>query len=146
MQIGKRVIESRRGSTGNEANPWFAIDRVGETDESHGPVWFGELGWSGSWRFTIERTSSDQCRVIGGLNPFDFSYRLAPGESLETPPFFAGFTIGYLFYDGTHYFVHHFAPTSRWGKFLRRHHMTHHFADHDGGFGVSSPLRLSSAG
>ena len=92
LQIGKRVIESRRGSTGNDANPWFAIDRVGETDESHGPVWFGELGWSGSWRFTIERTSSDQCRVIGGLNPFDFSYRLAPGESLETPPFFAGFT------------------------------------------------------
>ena len=92
LQIGKRVIESRRGSTGNEANPWFAIDRVGETDESHGPVWFGELGWSGSWRFTIERTSSDQCQVIGGLNPFDFSYRLAPGESLETPPFSAGFT------------------------------------------------------
>ena len=92
LQIGKRVIESRRGSTGNEANPWFAIDRIGETDESHGPVWFGELGWSGSWRFTIERTSSDQCRVVGGFNPFDFSYRLAPGESLETPPFFAGFT------------------------------------------------------
>jgi sterol desaturase/sphingolipid hydroxylase (fatty acid hydroxylase superfamily) len=55
-------------------------------------------------------------------------------------PFFAGFVIGYLFYDGTHYYVHHFTPTSRWGKLLRRHHMTHHFADHDGGFGVSSPL------
>jgi dihydroceramide fatty acyl 2-hydroxylase len=55
-------------------------------------------------------------------------------------PFFAGFVLGYLFYDGTHYFVHHFTPTSRWGKFLRRHHLTHHFADHDGGFGVSSPL------
>jgi sterol desaturase/sphingolipid hydroxylase (fatty acid hydroxylase superfamily) len=55
-------------------------------------------------------------------------------------PFFAGFVIGYLFYDGTHYYVHHFTPTTRWGKFLRRHHMTHHFADHDGGFGVSSPL------
>ncbi len=52
-------------------------------------------------------------------------------------PFFAGFTIGYLFYDGTHYFVHR-QPASR--KFLRRHHMTHHHADHDGGFGVSSPL------
>jgi alpha-galactosidase len=92
LQIGKRVIESRRGSTGNDANPWFAIDLVGETDESHGPVWFGELGWSGSWRFTIERTSSDQCQVVGGFNPFDFGYRLAPGESLETPPFFTGFT------------------------------------------------------
>jgi sterol desaturase/sphingolipid hydroxylase (fatty acid hydroxylase superfamily) len=55
-------------------------------------------------------------------------------------PFFSGFAIGYLFYDGTHYYVHYFRPTSRWGKFLRRHHMTHHFADHDGGFGVSSPL------
>jgi sterol desaturase/sphingolipid hydroxylase (fatty acid hydroxylase superfamily) len=55
-------------------------------------------------------------------------------------PFFAGFVVGYLFYDGTHFFVHHFVPTSRWGKFLRKHHMTHHFSDHDGGFGVSSPL------
>jgi sterol desaturase/sphingolipid hydroxylase (fatty acid hydroxylase superfamily) len=55
-------------------------------------------------------------------------------------PAFAGFVVGYLFYDGTHYYVHHFVPTTRWGKLLRRHHMTHHFADHDGGFGVSSPL------
>jgi sterol desaturase/sphingolipid hydroxylase (fatty acid hydroxylase superfamily) len=55
-------------------------------------------------------------------------------------PLFAGMVVGYLFYDGTHYYVHHFVPTTRWGKFLRRHHMTHHFADHDGGFGVSSPL------
>ena len=55
-------------------------------------------------------------------------------------PFFAGFTVGYLFYDGTHYFVHHFVPKGRWGKLLRRHHLTHHHADHDGGFGVSSPL------
>ena len=43
-------------------------------------------------------------------------------------------------YDGTHYYVHHFVPTTRWGKLLRRHHLTHHFADHDGGFGVSTPL------
>jgi sterol desaturase/sphingolipid hydroxylase (fatty acid hydroxylase superfamily) len=55
-------------------------------------------------------------------------------------PAFAGFVVGYLFYDGTHYYVHHFVPTTRWGKLLRRHHMTHHFADHDGGFGVSTPL------
>lgn len=55
-------------------------------------------------------------------------------------PFFAGFVVGYLFYDGTHYYVHHFIPRTRWGKLLRRHHLTHHHADHDGGFGVSSPL------
>ena len=66
---------------------------------------------------------------------FMFTMGRAVGE-----PFFAGFVVGYLFYDGTHYFVHHFVPRSRWGRFLRRHHLTHHFADHDGGFGVSSPL------
>jgi sterol desaturase/sphingolipid hydroxylase (fatty acid hydroxylase superfamily) len=66
---------------------------------------------------------------------FAFTMGIPRGE-----PFFAGFTVGYLFYDGTHYFVHHFVPKSRWGKLLRRHHLTHHFADHDGGFGVSSPL------
>lgn len=55
-------------------------------------------------------------------------------------PFFVGYGIGYLLYDGTHYYVHHFKQTTRIGKYLRKHHMTHHFADHDGGFGVSSPL------
>lgn len=55
-------------------------------------------------------------------------------------PYYAGFAIGYLGYDGTHYAVHHFKQTSRIGKFLKRHHMLHHHADHEGGFGVSSPL------
>jgi sterol desaturase/sphingolipid hydroxylase (fatty acid hydroxylase superfamily) len=54
--------------------------------------------------------------------------------------FFSGFTVGYLCYDGTHYAVHHFKQTTRVGKFLRKHHMLHHHADHHGGFGVSSPL------
>jgi sterol desaturase/sphingolipid hydroxylase (fatty acid hydroxylase superfamily) len=66
-------------------------------------------------------------------------FTLTLGRALGEPSF-AGFIVGYLCYDGTHYYVHHFVPTTRWGKFLRRHHLTHHFADHDGGFGVSSPL------
>jgi dihydroceramide fatty acyl 2-hydroxylase len=55
-------------------------------------------------------------------------------------PFFAGFVIGYLGYDGTHYAVHHFKPRTRLGKWVRRHHMLHHHNDHEGGFGVSTPL------
>ncbi|MDF2696779.1 MAG: Fatty acid hydroxylase, partial [Labilithrix sp.] len=39
-----------------------------------------------------------------------------------------------------HYALHHFKQTTRIGKFVKRHHMLHHHADHDGGFGVSSPL------
>ena len=55
-------------------------------------------------------------------------------------PFFAGFVLGYLVYDGTHYAVHHFKSRTRLGKWVKRHHMLHHHLDHDGGFGVSSPL------
>jgi alpha-galactosidase len=92
LQTGAHVIESRRGSTSHQANPWFAIDRPGETTEESGPVWFGALGWSGSWRITVEQTAMQQVRVTGGFNPFDFGYHLKPGEHLETPPFYAGFT------------------------------------------------------
>lgn len=55
-------------------------------------------------------------------------------------PLFAGLVFGYLVYDGTHYAVHHFKQTTRLGRFVKRHHMLHHHMDHDGGFGVSSPL------
>jgi alpha-galactosidase len=96
LQTGARVIESRRGSTSHQANPWFAIDRPLQTTEESGPVWFGALGWSGSWRITVEQTAMQQVRVTGGFNPFDFGYRLKPGEQLETPPFYGGFTNGGL--------------------------------------------------
>jgi alpha-galactosidase len=91
---GMKVIESRRGNTGHQANPWFAIDEGGRADESQGSVWFGALGWSGNWKFSIEQTAHQQVRVTGGFNPFDFSYPLAAGESLETPPFYGGYTEG----------------------------------------------------
>jgi alpha-galactosidase len=98
LDVGSQVIESRRGSTSHQANPWFALEGPdagsGANDEEHGPVYFGELGWSGSWRITMEQSSYHQVRITGGYNPFDFGYRLASGESLTTPPFYGGFTDG----------------------------------------------------
>ncbi len=55
-------------------------------------------------------------------------------------PLFAGFIFGYLVYDYTHYYVHHFVPKSNLGKQLREQHMRHHFQDHRFGYGVSSPI------
>jgi len=85
------VLESRRGSTGHQANPWFAI-QAGAPDEDHGEVWFGALAWSGSWRITVEQDQLDAVRVTGGFNPFDFGYVLHPGERLETPVFYGGYS------------------------------------------------------
>ncbi len=54
--------------------------------------------------------------------------------------FTAGFLAGYLFYDMTHYAVHHFPVKGRVFGTLREWHMRHHFQDPGNGFGVSSPL------
>jgi alpha-galactosidase len=92
VRPGARVIESRRGSTGQQNNPWFAIERGNSNDQDTGDVWFGALAWSGSWRITIEQDPLHQVRVTGGYNPFDFGYKLAPNEQLETPVFYGGYT------------------------------------------------------
>jgi alpha-galactosidase len=90
---GKKVLESRRGNTSHNLNPWFAIDAGGEADEEQGRVWFGALGWSGNWKLVVEETpAAHQVRVTGGYNDFDFSWPLQPGESLGTPPYYGGFT------------------------------------------------------
>jgi dihydroceramide fatty acyl 2-hydroxylase len=54
--------------------------------------------------------------------------------------FGAGFLAGYLFYDMTHYHVHHHRPRSRVGKVMRELHMRHHFQDDTRGFGISAPF------
>ncbi|MEE9208086.1 MAG: sterol desaturase family protein, partial [Gemmatimonadota bacterium] len=39
----------------------------------------------------------------------------------------AGTFVGYLAYDWMHYYTHHGRPKGRFGKFMRRFHMEHHF-------------------
>jgi alpha-galactosidase len=91
IHTGMKILESRRGHTSHGLNPWFAIDPSDASEET-GRVWFGALAWSGNWRITVEQTPYSQVRVTGGFNTFDFAYPLKPGESLETPEFYAGFS------------------------------------------------------
>jgi 4-hydroxysphinganine ceramide fatty acyl 2-hydroxylase len=66
-----------------------------------------------------------------------FRALLGPDWSL---PFFAGFLVGYLIYDMTHYHLHHHRSTNRLSLALRRYHYRHHFQQSNRGFGVTSPL------
>jgi dihydroceramide fatty acyl 2-hydroxylase len=56
-----------------------------------------------------------------------------------SPALGAGFFAGYLAYDLTHYYLHHFRPRGRLGRMLRERHMRHHFQDETRGFGISAP-------
>jgi len=71
-------------------------------------------------------------------------FRLALGALLQAPhwvdPLTAGFMVGYLIYDLTHYATHHFAMRRGYGKYIKRYHMAHHYKDPDTRYGVSSPL------
>lgn len=55
-------------------------------------------------------------------------------------PIMAGFMVGYLIYDLTHYATHHFPMRNKVTKFLKRYHMQHHYKTPDARYGVSSPL------
>jgi dihydroceramide fatty acyl 2-hydroxylase len=112
--------------------------------------WVNETSWGKRIHFVIHGVHhdfpSDKDRLVMPLGAsipvgvliyvaFYYAFGQPHGEAL-----YAGMALGYMGYDGTHYAVHHFKHTTRVGKFLRRHHMLHHHADHEGGFGVSTPL------
>ena len=53
---------------------------------------------------------------------------------------FAGLVVGYVWYDLTHYYLHHAAPTTAAGKWLRRYHLVHHFQTPDRRYGITTPI------
>jgi sterol desaturase/sphingolipid hydroxylase (fatty acid hydroxylase superfamily) len=55
-------------------------------------------------------------------------------------PVFAGFLTGYITYDLIHYATHHAPVRGRVWKYLKKHHMYHHFKTPNDRYGVSSPL------
>jgi 4-hydroxysphinganine ceramide fatty acyl 2-hydroxylase len=70
---------------------------------------------------------------------FYFLFRYLIGEVYHLP-FFSGFIIGYLFYDITHYAIHHFNMHNKFLLAIKNHHMLHHYQHPNKGYGVSSPF------
>lgn len=110
----------------------------------------GETGWRKRFTFIVHGlhhdAPNDRMRLV--MPPFPAvvlaailypTFRLFWGPVL-VDPFFAGFTLAYLWYDYTHYAIHHFKPITRYGKFIKQYHMVHHFVHGESKFGVSNPL------
>lgn len=55
-----------------------------------------------------------------------------------TVPWWTGLLFGYLWYDFLHWSTHFRKPLTGWGRKLRSHHMSHHFADTETNFGISN--------
>ena len=71
-------------------------------------------------------------------------FYLIVGVLLKAPqwvnPMVAGFMAGYLVYDLVHYATHHFAMRRGYWKYIKRHHMAHHYKAPNTRYGVSSPV------
>ena len=52
--------------------------------------------------------------------------------------YFVGYVAGYLFYDMSHYYLHHGNFKSKFWNELKQNHMRHHYLEPDKGFGVST--------
>ncbi|WP_178024732.1 alpha-galactosidase [uncultured Paenibacillus sp.] len=81
---GVTGISSRRGSSSHQQNPFLALLRPDAT-EQQGEVYGFSLVYSGSFTAEAEVEQFGTTRVSIGINPFDFTWKLAPGESFQTP-------------------------------------------------------------
>ncbi|MDR6550526.1 alpha-galactosidase [Paenibacillus qinlingensis] len=81
---GGHTVESRRGVSGHQQNPFVALLSKG-TDENQGEVYGFSLIYSGSFLAHAEVDQFFTTRVQMGVNPFDFSWLLSPGEFFQTP-------------------------------------------------------------
>ncbi len=84
LHPGIRSIESRRGASSHQHNPFVALLATG-ADEDQGEVHGISLVYSGSFLAQVEVDSFEHTRVSIGINPFDFEWRLDSKKSFQTP-------------------------------------------------------------
>ncbi len=77
-------IESRRGASSHQHNPFFALLK-GDASEDHGQVYGFSYVYSGNFSAKVEVDSFRNTRVHMGLNPMTFSWTLEPGQHFQSP-------------------------------------------------------------
>lgn len=84
LQEGTTRLESRRGISSHEMNP-FAMVTHGEASEEKGEVFSLAPVFSGNWLIETELFRDQTLRINAGLNDFGFEWRLEPGKAFVTP-------------------------------------------------------------
>jgi alpha-galactosidase len=84
LSPGSQGIESRRGASSHQHNPFIALVSPG-TDEDSGEVFAMNLVYSGNFVAQAEVDRLGCTRLAVGINPFEFSWLLEPGESFQSP-------------------------------------------------------------
>ncbi|WP_127836589.1 alpha-galactosidase [Clostridium prolinivorans] len=84
LRPGIQAIDSRRGASSHEHNPFVALLSKDCTEE-YGEIYGVNLVYSGNFLAQAEINMYKTTRLSIGINPFDFSWLLNKGESFQTP-------------------------------------------------------------
>lgn len=81
---GRFVVDSARGTSSAAHNPFIAIVQKGATEE-FGRVHATTLMYSGNFALSVEKGEFEGVRLLAGINPYNFHWRLKPGKKFCTP-------------------------------------------------------------
>ncbi|AEI43209.1 alpha-galactosidase [Paenibacillus mucilaginosus] len=81
---GSFKVESRRGMSSHQLNPFLALLSP-DANEDRGEVYGFSLVYSGNFTADAEVDSMGSVRVSIGINPFEFAWQLEQGASFQTP-------------------------------------------------------------
>lgn len=84
VPAGRFVVDSASGVSSNAHSPFVAVMEEGATETS-GRVYATALVYSGNFAIAVEQGEFESVRLSAGINPFNFKWRLAAGESFSTP-------------------------------------------------------------
>lgn len=114
---GKHINSSFTGTSSSNANPFFMLSTPFTTEDS-GSVYGMNLMYSGNHAELAEVNEFGKTRVLWGINPRAFRWRLGSGEEFETPE--AVMTFSDKGFNGMsmnmHGFVRNHVLPMRWAK------------------------------
>ena len=84
LQRGIFEISSTRGASSHQHSPFVALARP-DTTEFVGEVYAASFIYSGSFAIKVEAEQFGTTRLVVGLNPDTFTWKLEPGEEFQTP-------------------------------------------------------------
>lgn len=84
LRHGIQMIDSKRGSSSHQLNPFFVMASK-DANEEYGNAYGFNLVYSGNFTGGIEVDCADKPRAWMGINDYDFSWKLEPGEEFQAP-------------------------------------------------------------
>lgn len=84
LSYGVQSNSSLRGESGHQQQPFMALLEKTATQDT-GEVYGINLLYSGNFLTLADRGQFDNVRLMTGINPEGFSWRLNPGESFQAP-------------------------------------------------------------